>query len=121
MTSSASTSAGTVSVLTSTGPSRPVYVHGKWEAGQKAGKYFIVWNNDGSLRELGSFVVAPGYKGTFAAPLALPSGEYRLGTVGVPSGIGVCAGKHDGQGPDDWQVGTPDFELTNSLAVMGTF
>lgn len=110
---------GLPGVIKSDGPSRPIYVGGKWSAGIKAGKYFIVWNNAGTLEEVGSFIVPVGLGGTFAAALTLPAGSYSLDGSGLPGSIGVYSGKFArAENEDGWSVGSPEADLTESMTLM---
>jgi hypothetical protein len=106
--------------LISDGSIQPIYLGGKWSPETRAGKYFIVWNNAGSLNEVGAFIVPNGIGGTFAVALTLPAGVYSLDTSGMPGTIGVYSGifAQSGDG-DGWSAGSPDAVLTANAAPMG--
>jgi len=110
---------GVLGTIESSGPAQPIYVAGKWSTDTKPGKYFIVWDNDGALTDLSSFIIPGGIPGTFAAALKLPAGNFRLGSFGAPGSIGVYSGiLAQGTSVGRWSIGTPDVDLTKSMIQM---
>jgi hypothetical protein len=104
--------------LTSRGKDEQFAIFGRWPAGTKAGTYFIVWNNGGSLEILGKFIVPIDTAGTFAIKVPLPAGTYTVGpaTAG-PGTIAVYNGRWDesSQAAGTWSVADFNPTITATL------
>jgi hypothetical protein len=110
---------GVMRTLTSNGMGHPVKVYGNWPTNTAAGTYFVVWNDNGTLKVLGRFIVPTGnLAGTFAVSAALPAGSYSVD----PSRAGPgCIAVYDGRWSDDsqdgrsWSIGNLNSSLTATL------
>jgi Domain of unknown function (DUF4347) len=115
--------AGVFSVtLTSRGRGERLTIFGRWPAGTKAGTYFIVWDNSGTLEVLGKFIVpVGGLAGTFAISEPLPAGTYTVGppTPG-PGTIAVYNGKWNESGPAAGTWSVSDFNPTITATLNDT-
>ncbi len=64
--------------LTSRGQGERLTIFGRWPAGTKAGTYFIVWNDSGTLKVLGKFIVPVGLaRHLHGRPYRPGTGHYR--------------------------------------------
>ncbi|SRR5216683_957870 len=104
--------------LTSRGQGERLTIFGRWPAGTKAGTYFIVWNDSGTLKVLGKFIVPVGLAGTFVISEPLPAGTYTVGpTAPGPGTIAVYNGswsKSD-QPQGTWSVSDFNPTITATL------
>jgi hypothetical protein len=107
--------------LTSRGKDERLAIFGRWPAGTKAGTYFVVWNNSGSLEVLGQFIVPANTAGTFAISESLPAGTYTAGpTTPGPGTIAVYNGRwnESGEAAGAWSVS--DFNSTITATLNDT-
>ena len=106
--------------IISDGRRQSMKVYGNWPANTAAGTYFVAWNDSGTLKVLGRFIVPTGnLPGTFAISATLPAGSYSVDpTHAGPGSIAVYDGRWSdgGQGGGGaWSVGNFNSSLTATL------
>jgi len=129
--------ANVLTAFSSVGSVQPVHGEGSGKAGTRSGKHFVVWNDGGVPRDVGTFIVPAEHAGTFALALVLPAGTYEFAATGMSGTIGIYSGKFSvggdpsgagaagAPGPagaissaDGWSADLPDADITESMIFM---